>query len=1169
MLNQNLLQIFRQADFWPSQFEIARPLWINGISGSARALLTAALYQEKSEPILFLTSSESEARLILKDLQNLLPEETLSYFPANQLLPYHVLASGRENLTFRLQTLSKSEQALVIVASWEGLLRRLTPPEIFRRSFLTLKIGQQLDPHQLRRQLVNLGYEAVSLVEGKGQFSFRGGIADIFPAESSQAFRVEFFDDEIETIRIFSPDSQLSLTNCSQIRIGPATELVLTPQIRDKGQQALKKAFAEQIERLPKNSEIRLYLEEYQQEVQQQLEENWGAMEQFLPYFYPQSVSLLDYLAPNTLIIIDDPNRIQETSQAIFKERSCIYTDLIEQGKILPGQWQGYWEENELKKCFFSHRLIALSQLPGNQQEFWQRTKQLDFNLKTLPAFMGRIDLLTTNLRHWKKNGFRVILLSSKSSRRQKLIEDLQQENLKIHQNISEIPPQEIARLPGSIFCEGFSLQQGFEFAASKLVIITERELYGQTQHAYRKKTNSPEKMNIFADLREGDFVVHLNHGIGHYLGLKTEEREGIHREYLVLKYAGDDKLYIPTDQAGMLQKYLGSETSAPRLSKLGSTEWLKTRNKVKAAVKEMAKDLLKLYAARETFRGYAFGPDTIWQKEFEDSFIFEETPDQLKAMAEIKADMEKDRPMDRLLCGDVGYGKTEVALRAAFKAVNDGKQVAVLVPTTLLAQQHFLTFGERLQNYPIRLEMLSRFKSPKERRTIIQELARGQIDIVIGTHRLLQEDVKFRNLGLLVVDEEQRFGVAHKEKIKNLQKNVDVLTLTATPIPRTLHMSLVGIRDTSILQTPPDNRFPVQTYVLKEDPILLREAILREIDRNGQIFFMHNRIAELNNIALYLEQLIPGLSWGIAHGQMKEDELEQIMLDFMEGKFSVLICTSIIENGLDIPNVNTLIVRDANNLGLSQLYQLRGRVGRSNRMAYAYFTYRSNKILNELSAKRLSAIREFTEFGSGYKIAMRDLEIRGAGNILGAEQHGHIAAVGFDLYCRLLESAIKDIKGEAQESTMEISIDLPLESYLPARYIPDNQQKIDLYRRIAHLSQDSEIEEIHKEISDRFGAMPASVANLLTIASLKILARKLGVKSITGQNNYLKLVLAEKHKLTGSKMALLAQKYQDNIRFNQQDNDYEIKLKAPHLESKINKYIKVLQELMQTSLEE
>ncbi|MHB8156848.1 MAG: transcription-repair coupling factor, partial [Desulfocucumaceae bacterium] len=714
----------------------------------------------------------------------------------------------------------------------------------------------------------------------------------------------------------------------------------------------------------------------------------------------------------------------------------------------------------------------------------------------------------------------------------------------------------------GNVVIVGGRLSGGFELPSGKLAVITAAEMYGRQKRA-RSRERAGSRMEPFTDLKAGDYVVHVNHGIGRYTGIEKLEIGSIQKDYLAVKYAGEDKLYVPTDQVGLIQKYLGGEADAPRLSRLGGSEWNRVKGKVREAVKEMAQELLVLYAARESASGYAFSPDTVWQKEFEETFPYDETPDQLRAIEEVKRDMEQNKPMDRLLCGDVGYGKTEVALRAAFKAVMDGKQVAVLVPTTILAQQHFNTFSERFSPYPISIEMLSRFRTPREQKKILHDLHLGKLDIVIGTHRLVQEDVAFKGLGLLVVDEEQRFGVAHKERLKMIKHNVDVLTLTATPIPRTLHMSMVGVRDTSLLETPPENRFPVQTYVLEEDPSMIREAIYREIGRGGQVFFVHNRIVDLDSVARWLQGLVPEVRLAVAHGQLKEDDLEQIMIDFMKAEYDVLVCTTIIESGLDIPNVNTLIVKDANNMGLSQLYQLRGRVGRSNRIAYAYCTYRRDRILNEVAEKRLAAIREFTAFGSGYKIAMRDLEIRGAGNLLGSEQHGHIDAVGFDMYCKLLEDAVREARGEEAVGPVETSVELPVEAYIPDSYVTDTNQKVEIYRRMAGFRDELFLDDLADEMTDRFGDMPLPVQRLLRVARIKTLAGKIRIKNIAGQAGFFRLQFAPGHTLTGDRLVKIGQAYKNRVKFSVQGDDFEIRLKSPGPEDDPEYYLGELEQFI------
>ncbi|MCL5934980.1 MAG: transcription-repair coupling factor, partial [Firmicutes bacterium] len=863
-------------------------------------------------------------------------------------------------------------------------------------------------------------------------------------------------------------------------------------------------------------------------------------MDQFLPYFYPEPATLADYFPPDSLALVDEPGRCKEIVEVIHKERAETYTDLLAKGKVLPGQYGGYIVWEEVQRAMGRYMTVFLSFLP-RQPQFISPGRVVTFPAKGMHAFLGRMDILTDEVINWKRAGYSVAILAGSRDQARQLMSVLR--DAKIDAYIEESLEEGIS--PGNVVITGGNLSGGFELPTGRLAVITGSEMYGRQRRA-RARAGSRGRAEPVTDLKAGDYVVHINHGIGRYTGIVKLDIGGIQKDYLTIKYAGEDKLYVPTDQVGLIQKYLGGESDSPKLSKLGGAEWNRVKGRVRESVREMAKELLALYAARESTRGHAFGTDTVWQKEFEENFPFEETPDQLRAVDEVKRDMERVLPMDRLLCGDVGYGKTEVALRAAFKAVMDGKQVAVLVPTTILAQQHYNTFRERFQPYPISIEMLSRFRTVREQKKILRDLQQGRLDIVIGTHRMVQEDVSFKNLGLVVVDEEQRFGVAHKERLKMIKLNVDVLTLTATPIPRTLHMSLVGVRDTSILETPPENRFPVQTYVLEEDPSMIREAIYREMGRGGQVFVVHNRIQDLESLAGWIQGLVPEARLAVAHGQLREDELEQIMIDYMDGAYDVLVCTTIIESGLDIPNVNTLIVKDANNMGLSQLYQLRGRVGRSNRIAYAYFTYRRDRILSEVAEKRLAAIKEFTAFGSGYKIAMRDLEIRGAGNLLGPEQHGQIDAVGFDLYCRLLEEAVREARGEEQAGPVETAIELPVEAYIPQAYVPDPNQKVEIYRRIAAIIEESVLDDLAGELKDRFGAIPLQVQRLLRVARLKTLAGRIRIKNISEQSGFFRMQFAPGHPLTGEKLVKIGQQYRSRVKFANQGEEFEIRLRAP-----------------------
>ncbi|CCO08624.1 transcription-repair coupling factor [Desulforamulus hydrothermalis] len=1113
-----------------------------GLAGSQRSYLFAGLAEQR-RTVLIVMPGEAEANALVDDLTSLLPDKPVLFFPVWQLLPYQIYAHSNDVLAQRLRVLNKlaAGQPAVVVTSVEALLRRLAPPAVLRQSSLQLVLGQRVDPESLHRQLVDLGYERVDLVESRGQFSSRGGITDIFPMIAAHPVRIEFFDDEVDSVRHFDVATQRSLDKLKAIDITPCRELVVTAEGWQRCLDNYEQEYKNQLKKLQRSGSVdavhqlasqgAVLLEQIRRRVP------FAGMEQLLSYFYPQPVTLLDYFVDTPLVLVDDPLRCKEVADTILKERNETYIDLLNKGKVLPGHLHSYLEWRQL--------LAPLERLPGIYCSFLPRHPQflrpqnvVNFPAKAMHSFLGHTEVLADEVRHWRRRNYAVVLLVSSEERAANLLNLLRDAKIDafwVKQLNNEVKE-------GNVVITVGQLAGGFELISARLVVITDAEIFGQRKKSrkHRARRDRPEPL---ADLKPGDYVVHVNHGIGRYLGIITLDIGGLQKDYLQVQYAGEDKLYVPTDQVGMLQKYLGAEADHPKLSRLGGSEWAKAKARVKEAVRDMARELLELYAARQTVQGYAFSPDTPWQAEFEAQFPYEETPDQLRAIQEVKRDMEKPRPMDRLLCGDVGYGKTEVALRAAFKAVMDNKQVAVLVPTTILAQQHYNTFRERFANYPVRIEMLSRFRTPKEQRQVLAGLATGEVDIVIGTHRLVQDDIYFKDLGLLVVDEEQRFGVMHKEKLKQLRQNVDVLTLTATPIPRTLHMSLVGVRDTSVLETPPEERFPVQTYVLEEDPVLIREAIRRELNRGGQVYFVHNRVVDLDRLAGWLQGLVPEARLGVAHGQMKEDELEQIMLEFMDGAYDVLVCTTIVETGLDIANVNTLIVKDADHFGLAQLYQLRGRVGRTNRLAYAYFLFRRDKVLTEVSERRLSAIREFTEFGSGYKIAMRDLEIRGAGNILGAQQHGHIAEVGFEMYCRLLEEAIQEARGHKTEQVVDTAVELPVEAYIPDTYVPDGNQKVELYRRLAAMQEVSELADLEDELVDRYGDLPDSVRCLLLVAQLKMAGRQLHIKSISRPQGYYRLLFAPDAPLDGEKLVAISEKYKNNVKFHNSPEGFEIKL--------------------------
>lgn len=1130
----NYLHKSREFNFLLEQLHRKVNHLVYGLTGSQKSLLAALLSQEEQRPLLYLVENPQRGKEVFDDLLNLLPEEPVQYFPALDLLPFEVIAQSHETQQKRLEVL----QALVlgkkslVITTLEALSKTLMDPRIFKEGIISLRIGQRVRIDDLLASLIGVGYQRVERVEDKGQLSLRGGILDIFSATDENPYRLEFFDDEIESIRLFAIENQRSIEQIAAIDISPASEFYyagverakVVAQLQEEGSQILKTMVKSG------NKEAYEALSARLREVAENLTQGqvFVGHEQFLPYFNKGQFSLLDYYSKEPLLIIDEPNRQRESYQTRDKENQESYKSLLQRGRVFPGQIHNYYTLEDIWQRFSRQKAIYFSLLPKKPVPS-ENVNVLGVTAKTPSLFMGKMRLLVDELREWRRQKYAVAILINSRERAERLRQslwDLGMEAVIADKNF-ELVPERIYLIIGS-------LTGGFELVTWKLAILTEHELFFQPKkRPPRRIFQEGKRAAILEDLKFGDYVVHINHGIGRYLGIEKLAVGEAERDYLVIKYQGEDKLYVPTDQSGLLQRYVSQEGQTPKLSKLGGNEWNKIKTKVKAAVQDLAEDLLTLYAARHAQAGYPFNPDTPWQMEFEDAFPFEETPDQNKAIREVKEDMEKPRPMDRLLCGDVGYGKTEVAIRAAFKAVNDGKQVAVLVPTTVLAQQHYTTFRERFEGFAANVAVLSRFRSAKEQKAILKDAQSGQVDIVIGTHRLLSKDIKFKDLGLLIVDEEQRFGVVHKEKLKKFRKTVDVLTLTATPIPRTLHMSLVGVRDMSVIETPPEERYPVQTFVVESSTQLVREAIRRELGRGGQIYYLHNRVESIEKAAYLVQELVPEARIGIAHGKMSEDQLENVMLDFMEAKLDVLVCTTIIETGLDISNVNTLIVDDADRLGLSQLYQLRGRVGRSNRVAYAYLTYNKDKVLTEVAEKRLNAIREFTELGSGFKIAMRDLEIRGAGNLLGAEQHGHVAAVGFDLYCRMLEEAVREAKGEEIPKEQNIAIDLQVKAFIPQEYIHDTGVKIDFYQRIYAAKEKAELTQLHEELEDRFGQPPIPLVNLLKIAAIKVIALRAKVQSITQEKDVIKIKMDHDHGLTGPQLLEVARKYRRQLSFS------------------------------------
>lgn len=1025
---------------------------------------------------LILAEDERRAREIYEDYR--FYDRKVYSYPAKDLLFFQADIHGNLLIRQRMKVIKAllEEKELTVVTSIDGCMDFLESLEKIKEQLIHYESDSTVDIEQLKNQLVALGYERVGQVEMPGQFSVRGGIVDIYCLTEENPWRIELWGDEIDSIRSFDPESQRSLENLEELTIYPAVE-----HIGDK-----------------------------------------------------DMVSFLDYFPEErTIIFLDEPNRLTEKGGAVEEEYRQSRMHREEKGsRNLPENWLCSFEQ--LQKELNKRNCISVCALEPKQAG-WKVREKFYLEVKSISAYNNSFELLVKDLHQYKKQGYRVALLSGSRTRAERLAKDLQEEGLAAF--YGQDYDREIC--PGEIMVVYGHAKKGFEYPLIKFAVMTESDIFGQEQKKKKKKKNySGSRIQDFAELSIGDFVVHEKHGLGIYRGIEKVEVDRIVKDYIKIEYRGGSNLYIPATQLDCLQKYSGADAAkAPKLNKLGTQEWNKTKSKVRGAVKNIAKELVELYAVRQEKEGYVCGPDTVWQREFEEMFPYEETEDQLSAIEDAKRDMESTRIMDRLICGDVGYGKTEVALRAAFKEVQESRQVAYLAPTTILAQQIYNTFVQRMKEFPVRVELLCRFRTPAQQKKAIEDLKKGQVDVIIGTHRILSKDVQFKNLGLLIVDEEQRFGVTHKEKIKQLKKDVDVLTLTATPIPRTLHMSLIGIRDMSVLEEPPMDRMPIQTYVMEYDEETVREAINRELRRGGQVYYVYNRVTDIADVALRIAKLVPDARVDFAHGQMSERELENVMYSFVNGDIDVLVSTTIIETGLDISNVNTMIIHDSDRYGLSQLYQLRGRIGRSNRTAYAFLMYRKNVMLKETAEKRLAAIREYTDLGSGFKIAMRDLELRGAGNLLGAQQHGHMNAVGYDLYCKMLNEAVKEAKGIHTMEDFETSVDLNVDAYIPDSYISNEFQKLDIYKRIAGIETQQDYDDMLEELLDRFGEPGKAVLNLLAIAKLKAIAHQGYVTEIKQTGKTVRFTLYEKARLNTEGFPALMQKYRRGLQFkNEQE---------------------------------
>ena len=1125
--------------------------------GSGVIALSGCVDSQKLHPIyglsdglkykIIVTHNDLKAKEIYEEYK--FYDRNVMLYPAKDLIFFQADIHGNQLIKERIRTLRRvmERKPVTIVTTYAALM---TPQVMWQEEdIVAVSRGGSLNVSTLSRQLVAMGYEKSYQVESPGQFSVRGGIVDIFDLTEENPYRIELWGDDVDSIRSFDILSQRSIERLESINIYPASEFVMSKERMQEGLKRLEKEAKKQEKffRDAHKPEEAHRIASQVKEVKEQLLEFQSKinLESYIRYFYEETVTLPELLYQmadkgsagknNICFFVEDEVRVKEQAEAIELEFRESMEQRAAKGYILPGQMNILYSGEQVAAKLQKGCVITLSTMES-KHGYFKTEHKIDLGARNLVSYNNSFEALVKDLKKYRKNGYQVLLLSGSRTRAKRLAEDLREQELSAV--YTEDPMREV--LPGEILTYYGHVGKGFEYPWLKFVVLSETDIFGaEKKKKKKKKVYEGQKINDFNELKVGDYVVHETHGLGIYRGIEKVEMENVVKDYLKIEYRDGGNLYILATGLDVIQKYASADAKKPKLNKLGSKEWERTKTKVRSAVNEVAKDLVELYALRQQSEGFQFGKDTVWQKEFEEMFPFEETEDQLTAIADTKADMESSKIMDRLICGDVGYGKTEIAIRAAFKAVQEGKQVVYLVPTTILAQQHYNTFAQRMKDFPIRVDLMSRFRTAAEIRKTLTDLQKGFVDIVIGTHRVLSSDVVFKDLGLLIIDEEQRFGVAHKEKIKKLKENVDVLTLTATPIPRTLHMSLIGIRDMSVLEEAPNDRLPIQTFVCEYNEEMVREAIVREMAREGQIYYVYNRVNNIADIAARIAQIVPEANVAFAHGQMKEHELERIMFDFINGDIDVLVSTTIIETGLDISNVNTMMIHDSDNLGLSQLYQLRGRVGRSNRTAYAFLMYKRDKMLKEVAEKRLAAIKEFTDLGSGFKIAMRDLEIRGAGNLLGVKQHGHMEAVGYDMYCKMLNEAVKNLKGISTITDFTTVIDLDVDAFIPPSYIVNEVQKLDIYKRIAGIENLKERDDMKDELLDRFGAIPKSVDNLLRIALIRVSAHALFMTEIKGKNERITFTFRPDAKVNPAKIPGLLKKYEQKLAFTAYGNPF------------------------------
>jgi len=1113
---KNLVDNEKFQDYLKNINEKISPINILGLTDVGKVQFLVATKVETNNPVCIITYNELQAKKLIEDLSYFTSK--VAYFPKKEIVTYDYIAESKDLPYERIEALNriKNGNVDIIVTTVEACMQEMIAAKDLYSNIIEFKFNKEYNFEEIKEKLVKLGYERADLIEGKGQFSVRGDIIDI-AITNVKGVRIEFWGEEIDSIRYFNISSQRSTEELQEFKIYPAHEYLLTDSI-EKICEKINNDYAGVSDTVREN---------VLDDIEQIKSGNYlSKIDKYISFFYNHTSTFLDYLPKNTIIFKDEIGKIKARAENIKNDNAILINTLIEKEKVVPKILENLKSFEELEEILKNNQCVYLEK----QDIAFNRPNMYRFTYKEINFYKSTIDLLIQKTIESASENKKVIILSGNEDNSKKLVSLLGE---------NEVPHKYIENLnqkidDGIVTISKGTLSSGFECFDSSLIVITSQELFASEKK--KRKSSSAFKQGekvVFADLKVGDYVVHRTNGIGQFIGVNTIKTGDVTKDYIKIQYRGDDVLYVPTNSLDNVRKFIGAGEAAPKLNKLGSKEWEHTKAKVKNNLREVAGNLIELYAKRKNAKGFAYSKDTAWQKQFEDDFPYTETDDQLRCIEEVKQDMEKEMPMDRLLCGDVGYGKTEVAIRAAFKAAMDQKQVAYLVPTTVLANQQYETFKARMENFPIRVELLNRFKTQKEQKEIVKKLELGEIDVIIGTHRILSKDVVFKDLGLLIIDEEHRFGVKDKEKIKELKTTVDVLTMTATPIPRTLHMSIVGIRDMSVIYEPPQNRRPVQTYVLEYDEEVIKEAITKELERNGQVFYLFNNVEQIVRKAEDIGDLVPEAKVEFAHGQMSGRELEEIMERFVAGEINVLVCTTILESGIDIPNANTIIVENADRLGLAQLYQIRGRVGRSNTQAYAYVTYKRDKMLSEIADKRLKTIKEFTEFGSGFKIAMRDLEIRGAGSLLGEIQHGHMDQVGYDTYCSLLDEVVKTMQGIEVKEEKEITIDLNVSSYIPDEYIENTSQKIEIYQNIALSKNEEDIIDIIDEVTDRFGTMPKEMENLLDIARIKILCKETGVFKVSQKLS--NIVFSFDINLFNPEIVnKLVEIYKDRIRFSQ-----------------------------------